>query len=422
MTITTASSRSGTGSKGIIVSRIDELIADHCPNGVEHRPLGDLGEFIRGNGLQKKDLLTQGVPAVHYGQIHTHYGVWATETKSFADSTTAAKLRKAKPGDLLIATTSEDDNAVAKATAWLGAGDVVLSGDAYIYRHELDPRYVSYFFQTERFQFQKRPFISGTKVRRISGASLAKIHIPVPPLEVQREIVRVLDEFTALEAELEAELEARARQYAHYRSVLIGSGSDPQTVALGEIADFKYGFAAKAETAGSHRFIRITDIGANGKLSPERAMFVTASESSQDYVVEPGDLLMARTGATYGKTMLVDSDALAVYASFLIRIRLDRTKMMPEYYWHFAQSRAYWDQANALVSTGGQPQFNANVLRLVRVPVPPLDEQALVVRLLDEFDALANSLSVGIPAELAARRRQYEYYRDRLLTFEEATA
>lgn len=94
--------------------------------------------------------------------------------------------------------------------------------------------------------------------------------------------------------------------------------------------------------------------------------------------------------------------------------------LLPGFYWHFAQSSAYWSQAESLVSRGGQPQFNANVLKLIRLPIPPLDEQRRIVATLDQFDALVNDLSIGLPAELKARRQQYEYYRDRLLTFREA--
>ncbi|MGE9808106.1 restriction endonuclease subunit S [Janibacter sp. G1551] len=401
------------------MSRIDDLIAEMCPNGVATKTLGDVGEFIRGNGLQKSDLTDEGTPAIHYGQIHTYYGVWAKSTKSFTDPSTASKLRRAKHGDVIIATTSEDDAAVAKATSWIGDGEVAVSGDAYIYRHSLDPRYVSYFLQSVHFQNQKIRHISGTKVRRISGTSLAKLWIPVPPLEVQREIVRVLDQFTQLEAELEAELEARRRQYAFYVNSLLVPQGNVESVPLGELAEFKYGYTAKAVDAGSYRFLRITDITPQGKLSQAGAKYVDTASPSSDYVVEPGDLLMARTGATYGKTMLVTAGAPAIYASFLIRIRFKRSNVLPSYYWHFAQSDLYWSQANALVSTGGQPQFNANVLKLVQIPVPPIEEQERVVGLLDKFDALVNDFSPALPAELAARRKQYEYYRDKLLTFEE---
>lgn len=108
------------------MNRIDRLIAEHCPDGVEFKTLGEVGEFIRGNGLQKSDLAEAGVGAIHYGQIHTHYGTWATETRSFVSKALADKLRKARPGDLVIATTSEDDEAVAKAVAWVGDAEVAV--------------------------------------------------------------------------------------------------------------------------------------------------------------------------------------------------------------------------------------------------------------------------------------------------------
>jgi len=133
-----------------------------------------------------------------------------------------------------------------------------------------------------------------------------------------------------------------------------------------------------------------------------------------------GDVLMARTGATFGKTVLIANDEPAVYASYLIKIGLKQDIILPEYYWHFAQSRFYWEQANRLVSGGGQQQFNANVLKTVQVPVPSLEEQGRIISILNKFDSLVNDISQGLPAEIAARRQQYEYYRDKLLTFKEA--
>ena len=217
---TIGSPQTGANRKTGREGRIDDLIAEHCPDGMEFKKLGEVGEFLRGNGLQKADLTDNGVPAIHYGQVHTYYGVWTNTTKSFTNPTLAAKLRRAKPGDLIIATTSEDDEAVAKATAWLGETEVAVSGDAYIYRHTLNPRYVSYFFQSEGFQRQKAHRITGTKIRRISGTALAKLQVPVPPLVVQEEIVRVLDTFI----KLEADLEARKKQYEYYAGVVSSGG------------------------------------------------------------------------------------------------------------------------------------------------------------------------------------------------------
>ncbi|HET8554469.1 MAG TPA: restriction endonuclease subunit S [Rhodanobacteraceae bacterium] len=187
--------------------------------------MGDIGNFVRGTGIQKSDFTESGVGCVHYGQIHTHYGTWTSKTKSFVSPNLAVRLRKAHTGDLIIATTSEDDAAVAKAVAWLGNEDVAVSGDAYIFQHTLNPKYVSYFFQTELFQSQKRPHITGAKVRRISGKSLAKIRIPVPSLEEQERIVAILDKFDALVNDLSsglpAEIRARRQQYEYYRDRLL---------------------------------------------------------------------------------------------------------------------------------------------------------------------------------------------------------
>ena len=170
------------------------------------------------------------------------------------------------------------------------------------------------------------------------------------------------------------------------------------------------------------RFIRITDIGDNGKLIPKNCKFIDINAESEKYLLEKGDLLMARTGATYGKTMLFSEDTPAIYASFLIRIRFVENTILPEYYWHFAQSNLYWTQANKLVSKAGQPQFNANVLKTVNIPVPSIIEQRRIIELLDRFDSLCNDLYSGLPAEIEARRKQYEYFRDKLLTFKEASA
>lgn len=187
--------------------------------------MGEVGKFVRGAGIQKSDFTEAGVGCIHYGQIHTHYRTWATATKSYVSPELAKRLRMAQTGDLVIATTSENDNDVAKAVAWLGDDEIAVSTDAHIFQHSLDPKYVAYFFQTETFQSQKKPHVTGTKVRRISGESLAKIRIPVPPIEEQQKIVEILDKFEALVHDLSdglpAEINARRRQYEHYRDQLL---------------------------------------------------------------------------------------------------------------------------------------------------------------------------------------------------------
>lgn len=194
-------------------------------NDVKIMTLGEIGTFVRGSGLQKKDFTPTGVGCIHYGQIYTYYGTYAKKTKSFVSQEFALKARKAKHGDLIIATTSENDEDVCKAVAWLGDEDIAVSSDACFYAHTMNPKYIAYYFQTELFQSQKRKIITGTKVRRVNAKDLAKIKIPLPPLSVQREIVEILDKFDTLTNSisegLPKEIELRRKQNEYYRNQLL---------------------------------------------------------------------------------------------------------------------------------------------------------------------------------------------------------
>ena len=194
-------------------------------NNVITMSLGEVGTFTRGSGLQKKDFTPTGVGCIHYGQIYTYYGTYAYKTKSFVSQKFAQKARKAKYGDLIIATTSENDEDVCKAVVWLGNEDIAFSSDACFYIHKMNPKYVAYYFQTEQFQKQKRKFITGAKVRRVNATDLAKIKIPIPPLSEQQRIVSILDKFDTLTSSisegLPKEIELRRKQYEYYREQLL---------------------------------------------------------------------------------------------------------------------------------------------------------------------------------------------------------
>ena len=138
------------------MSRIDEMIARLCPDGVEYRKLGEVGTFTRGSGIQKKDFVENGRPCIHYGQVYTYYGLSATETKSSISEELYAGRKKATKGDLVIATTSENEMDVCKCVAWLGDEPRAVSGDAYIFSHNQDPKYVAYLFCSDQFQEQKK--------------------------------------------------------------------------------------------------------------------------------------------------------------------------------------------------------------------------------------------------------------------------
>lgn len=187
--------------------------------------MSELGVFARGGALQKSDFTKSGVGCIHYGQIYTYYGTYTHETLTYVSDEFAKKARKAKPGDLVIATTSENDEDLCKAVAWLGNEEIAVSSDACFYSHNMNPKYVAYFFQTNHFHKQKRRFITGAKVRRVNANDLAKVKIPVPSLEEQARIVAILDKFDILTHSisegLPKEIELRQKQYAYYRDQLL---------------------------------------------------------------------------------------------------------------------------------------------------------------------------------------------------------
>ncbi len=201
--------------------------------------------------------------------------------------------------------------------------------------------YVFHFLETQYESL--RQISSGNSGRgglNLQMISAYKIPIPCPgnpekSLAIQSEIVRILDKFTALTAELNM----RKKQYNYYRDQLLRfKEGEVEWKTLGEIGDFTYGYAAKAMDSGDARFVRITDINKDGKLSKENPMYVELNEENEKYTLDKNDLLMARTGATFGKTMIFEEDYPAVYAGFLIKLNLNKTIINAKYYWHFAQS------------------------------------------------------------------------------------
>jgi type I restriction enzyme S subunit len=412
------------------VSRIDELIAEHCPAGVPLRALGAVGTFVRGNGLQKKDLVDDGVGAIHYGQVFTTYGTSTRSTKSFVDPALASRLRRARPGDLVIATTSENDADVCKAVAWLGEDEIAISGDAYVFSHQLDPEYVAYFFQTDDFHTQKRRFISGTKVRRVSGTDLARVRIPVPPLAVQREIARILSKMELLKSELESELEYRTRQYAHYRDSLVEGDFDRKRwVTLGDLYESSSGLSKSADQFGfGQPFLAYKTVFGNPTVPSELPNLVNTTEMEQArYSIKAGDVFVTRTSEDV-ESLGMSSAALAdfpkaTFNGFTKRLRPKEPDVIDaKFAAYFFRSSLFRTQIARTAVLSTRVSLNDDILLRIRIPLPSWGEQRRVVAILDKFHTLVNDLSAGLPAEIDARRKQYEHYRDRLLTFEEAPA
>ena len=199
----------------------DQLLDLKGKDGVEMKTLGEIGEFIRGNGIQKSDFVDEGFGCIHYGQIHARYGFSAKETISRVEESLYKKCKKAKTGDVVLATTSEDAEGVAKPFVWLGDNDVAVSGDAFIYHHNQIGKFIGYQFLTHKFMQFKVKYATGTKVVRISGENMAKFIVALPSKSEQQRIVSILDTFEAAIQNLEAQLKEREKQYDYYRNKLL---------------------------------------------------------------------------------------------------------------------------------------------------------------------------------------------------------
>ena len=376
------------------MNKIEKLIQEFCPDGVEYKELKQVATIS--NGKDHKHLENGKIPVYGSGGIMRHASMFIYNKESVLIP------RKGSIGNIFY----------VDIPFW--AVDTIFY--TKINSGSILPKFLYYYLLT--LDLTKLNFAGG--VPSLTKSILDKILIPIPPLPVQQEIVNILDKFTQLEQELNAELETRRKQYDFYLNHLMGfEGSEVEWKTLGEIAEFKYGFTDKAKDKGNVRFVRITDINEYGKLRDNDYKYIDLTAENEEYILSKGDLLMARTGATFGKAMLFNENYPAVYASFLIRIRFIGEIILPDYYWHFSQSSLYWNQAYELVGGGAQPQFNANALKAVKIPIPPLSEQESIVSILDKFDSLVNDTTIGIPAEIEARRKQYAYYRNKLLTFGE---
>jgi len=404
------------------MSKIDDLIAELCPNGVEYKTIGEIGTLVRGNGMPKSDFQETGVGCIHYGQIYTYYGVWTTKTISFVAKKKADKLVKVDPGDIIITNTSENIDDVCKAVAWLGDCQIVTGGHATVLKHDQDSKYISYYLKTPAFFTEKKRYATGTKVIDVSAKSLGKIKIPVPPLEIQREIVTVLDTFTKLEAELEAELEARRPAYHYYRDQLLNfeGRDDVQWMTLGEVCESVSSGGTPLTSRkdfydGDIPWLRTQEVRYVDIYDTEIKITEEGITNSAAKWIPANCVIIAISGATAARSAINKIPLTTNQHCCNLQINSNLANFRYVFYW---VSREYENLKS--LGQGARSDLNSAIIKKYPIPVPPLEEQTRIVAILDKFDALVNDLSSGLPAEIAARRKQYEYYRDRLLTFKEA--
>lgn len=209
-----------------------------------------------------------------------------------------------------------------------------------------------------------------------------KCKIPLPPLEVQEQIVAELDGYQSIIS--------GARQIVENWKPKIDVDPEWGRVKIGDVAKLEYGIGESAKDQGELRYIRITDIDDKGELKKKDKKFIAENVESKKYILKKGDVLVARTGATFGKTLCFDSKEKSAFAGFLIRINFD-DNVLSRFFWCYAQSEDYWIQARSLMTGGGQPQFNANAVSQIIFPLPSIDIQEKIIEKIEIERALVES-------------------------------
>jgi type I restriction enzyme S subunit len=349
-------------------------------------------------------------------------------------------------GDILFAITGESIEEIAKCTAYVGNEKCLAGGDIVVMKHNQNPKYIAYALSTTEAQRQKSKGKVKSKVVHSSVPALKEISIPLPPLEIQSEIVKILDNFAELTAELTAELEKRKKQFEHYRDMLLnftGGG--------------RYDNISQNEPCPSIEWKRLGDVIMSLKtgLNPRQNFKLNTMKSTCPYItgkdvfnntinvsertdliepsvvalinkracIENGDVLFASTGTgTVGRMALVNNynnDWAVSETMYCLKPKKD--KVLSKYLMFVLTSSKAVGQYEPKISKGSVPHLKVADLMNIEIPLPPLAEQERIVAILDRFDSLCNSLTEGLPAEIALRKKQYEYYRDRLLDFEKAS-
>lgn len=394
------------------MSRVDDLIRELCPGGVSFRELATISRTLPGlSGKSKGDFTDGNARYVSYKNAFANIAV-DQSASDFVRVDASEKQNRLQLGDVVITGSSEslDEVGLSSVVDAEPAEPLYLNSFCFVIRFDdpttLLPGFSKYLFRADFMRSQIRKTANGVTRINVSKPRFAKIRIPIPPLEVQREIAKMLDQFTQLKADLEAELEARQQQYAVYRNRLLTytEADDVRWLPLCKVADFKRGSAMTIRSAIPGKFRLVAN-------SPNP--IGTHNEANRD-----GEfLVIARSGAGAGavslwRGSLFLTDAFSVHP----HARIASTR----YIYYLLQNQQ--SALREMKSGGGVPHVRVKDVEAYRVPIPDLLAQERVVQVLDNFEALTRDLSVGLPAELAARRKQYEYYRDKLLTFSEAAS
>ena len=276
-------------------------------------------------------------------------------------------------------------------------------------KENLDSRFLYHFLRFMNFI----PYLTGGDRAKLTKAKMVEIPIPIPPLDVQAEIVRILDAFTAVTAELTAELNMREKQYQYYREHLLNfSGRIAEWKTLGEIGKVcmcKRILKEQTNDIGGIPFYKIGTFGKTADAFITREIF---EQYKQKYnYPKQGQVLISASG-TIGRTVIFDGKDAYFQDSNIVWIEHNERLVLNKFLYYVYQITTWGASEGGTISR----LYNDN-LRKIKIPIPPLDEQKRIVNILDKFEALTHSITEGLPKEITLRQRQYEYYREQLLDF-----
>ena len=397
------------------MSRLDELITKLCPDGVEYKCLGDIGQVKMCKRILKSQTNTNGgVPFYKIGTFGGEANAFISEDL-FRDY--KEKYSYPKIGEILISAAGtigrtvvydgepayyQDSNIV-----WLAHDESNILNTFLRYCYELKPWNIS----------------SGGTIARLYNDNILKAKVPVPPLEVQREIVHILDRFTLLTAELTAELTARKKQYEFYRDSLLnfnvhgGATNDVVWKTLEEVCkNIISGGTPKAGNSeyygGSIPWLRTQEVDWHDITDTNIKITEAGLNSSSAKWIPANCVIVAMYGATAAK-VAVNKIPLTTNQA-CCNLEVDDKQVLYRYVFHWLCKEYLSLKA---LGQGSQSNINAQIIRQYKIPIPSLKVQRKIVSVLDNFEAICTDLHIGLPAEIEKRQQQYEYYRDLLLTY-----
>ena len=407
------------------MSRLADLIAELCPDGVEYRRLDELFATRNGYTPSRSDMSawdSHDIPWFRMEDIRENGGILDRALTYVSSS--AVKNGVLFPENSLLVATSATVGAHALITV------PHLSNQRFTslqlkdeYRKYFDYRFLYYYcFVLDAFCLEH---VNVSSFPSVDMRAFRSFKFPFVSLAVQREIVRILDQFTTLEAELEAELEARRTQYEHYRNHLLSYESlaargPVEMVNLGDVAlRVVTGVTPQASNAryyegGSNPWIRTQDVNFNRISVASEFVTDAAIDELPLKWVKANCVIVAISGASAGRSALLGIDA--VTNQHCCNLEIDPKRADYRYVYYSIAAR--YNELRSL-GRGARGDLNVSIIKSFEIPLPSVDQQSAVADLLDHFDALVNDISSGLPAEIAARHAQYEHYRDRLLSFPE---